>query len=115
MALRMARMNNARNALPGPDDIAREVLPNGIIVLARENFTTQSVVIAGSVQVGSIFEAMEKTGLSSFVASSLMRGTKNRDFDTLHETLEGIGASLGIGGGMHTTGFNGKSLAEDLR
>ena len=103
-----------QNALPGPDDIARVVLPNGIVVLARENFTTQSVVIGGSLLVGSIQEKPEKAGLSSFVAAALTRGTKNRDFDTIHETLEGIGASLGIGGGVHTTSFNGKSLAEDL-
>ncbi len=105
---------NRRNALPGPDDIARETLPNGMIVLVRENFAAKSVVLTGSVQVGSIFEAAEKAGLASFVASALMRGTRTRDFDTIHETLEGIGASLGMGGGAHTTGFDGKSLAEDL-
>jgi zinc protease len=107
-------MTTQNNALPGPDDILREVLPNGIIVLARENFSNQSVVISGSLEVGSIFESAAKAGLSSFVASALMRGTRGRDFDTLHETLEGIGASLGVSSNTHTTGFGGKSLAEDL-
>lgn len=106
--------NTTRNALPGANDIAREVLPNGIVVLARENFTSQSVVISGSLEVGSIFEAPQDAGLSSMVASSLMRGTFNQDFDTIHETLEGIGASLGIGSGVHNVNFGGKSLAEDL-
>ena len=108
----MASQRN--NALPGPDDVAREVLPNGIIVLARENFASKSVVITGSIEVGSIFEKQEKAGLSNFTASALMRGTKNRDFDTLHETLESLGANLGIGGGVHDVGFSGKSLSEDL-
>jgi zinc protease len=102
------------NTLPGPDNIVREVLPNGVIVLVYENFTTQSVVMGGSLEVGSIYESPEKAGLAGFVGGALMRGTKNRDFDTIHETLEGIGASLGVGSNMHTTGFNGKSLAEDL-
>ncbi len=102
------------NTLPGSDDIVREVLPNGLVVLARENFTTPSVVINGLIQVGSIYETPEKAGLANIVAGSLMRGTKSRDFDTLHETLESLGASLGIGGGVHTGGFSGKSLAEDL-
>jgi len=75
------------NALPGPDDIAREVLPNGIVVLAREHFTSQSVVISGLVQVGSVFETADKSGLSNLVSGALMRGTHNRDFDTIHETL----------------------------
>lgn len=110
--MNMASQRN--NTLPGPDDVTREVLPNGIIVLARENFASKSVVITGSIEVGSIFEKPEKSGLSNFTASALMRGTKNRDFDTLHETLEGLGASLGIGGGVHDVSFSGKSLAEDL-
>jgi len=112
----MATMTNnpQRNALPGSDDIAREVLPNGIVVLARENFTTQSVVISGSLTVGSVFETDQTAGLAGMVAASLMRGTQHREFDVLHETLESIGASLGFGGGVHSTSFGGKSLAEDL-
>jgi len=101
-------------ALPGPNNIVREVLPNGIIVLARENFMTESVVISGSLRVGAIFETAAESGLANFVESALMRGTHNRDFDTIHESLEGIGASLWISGSVHTTGFGGKSLAEDL-
>jgi len=106
--------NSNHNALPGPDDIVREVLPNGMVVLVRENFATPSVVIHGLVQVGSIYEASDKAGLAYIVTSALMRGTKSRDFDTIHGTLEGLGASLGLGGGVHTSSFGGKSLAEDL-
>ena len=113
----MTTPNNLRsttNTLPGADDIARAVLPNGIVILARENFTSQSVVISGTIAVGSIFETVPTAGLASMVASSLMRGTTNRDFDSIHESLEGLGASLGIAGGVHSTSFGGKSLAEDL-
>lgn len=114
----MTTPNNAttarRNTLPGADDVARVVLPNGIVILARENFTSQSVVISGSVVVGSVFEDAATAGLAAMVASSLMRGTRSRDFDAIHETLEGLGASLGIGGGVHSTSFGGKALAEDL-
>src|SRR5258708_11584167 len=106
--------SDTHNAMPGPDDSAREVLPNGIVVLARENFTTASVVINGLLQVGSVFESPAQSGLSNIVAGALMRGTKTRSFDEIHETLEGLGASLGIGGGVHSGGFNGKSLVEDL-
>lgn len=107
-------MTMKHNAIPGADDIAREVLPNGIVVLARENFSNQSVVITGTLEVGSVFEGRDKAGLAGFVGSALMRGTKSRDFDMLHETLESLGASLSIGGNTHTTGFGGKALAEDL-
>jgi zinc protease len=102
------------NALPGSDDITREVLPNGIIVLARENFATQSVVINGLLETGAIFENAEKAGLANLTTGTLMRGTQHRDFNTIHETLESLAATLGISSGVHNSGFSGKCLDEDL-
>jgi zinc protease len=110
---RLTTMNNTLS-LPSSADILRVVLPNGITVLARENFANQSVVISGSLAIGSLLEPDGKQGLAEFTASALMRGTRNRDFDALHESLESIGASLGVSGGMHSTSFSGKALAEDL-
>ncbi|MBO9309424.1 MAG: insulinase family protein [Chloroflexi bacterium] len=107
-------MASSALSLPSSADILRVVLPNGITVLARENFANQSVVISGSLAVGSLLEPEDKQGLADFVASALMRGTRNRDFDTLHEALESIGANLSVSGGAHSTGFGGKALAEDL-
>lgn len=101
-------------SLPGPDNITRVVLDNGIVVLVYENFVAQSVVISGSLEAGSIYETPEKSGLANLTASALMRGTQHRDFDAIHSSLEDIGADLDIGVGVHSTGFGGKSLAEDL-
>jgi len=100
--------------LPGPEDIIRRELPNGITVLVRENFNANSVVINGSVDAGSLFDPENTEGLAAFTAASLIRGTLNRDFATIHEMLEGNGASLSASSGIHTAGFSGKSLAEDL-
>ena len=44
------------SALPGPKDIYREILPNGITVLTRSNFNSPSVVIAGYFDAGSLFD-----------------------------------------------------------
>lgn len=101
-------------ALPGPDTITRVVLENGITVLVYENYAAQSVVLAGSLQAGSLYETPDKSGLASMTASALMRGTEQHDFDMIHASLEDIGADLDVGAGVHTAGFNGKSLAEDL-
>ncbi len=101
-------------ALPSADTITRVTLDNGITVLVYENDAAQSVVLAGSLAAGSLFESPEKSGQASLTASALMRGTANHDFDTIHAALEDIGADLDVGAGTHTTGFNGKSLAEDL-
>ncbi|MFN8375142.1 MAG: pitrilysin family protein [Anaerolineae bacterium] len=101
-------------SLPGPDNITRVTLQNGITVLVYENFAAQSVVISGVLNAGTINDPAEKAGLASMTAAALMRGTHNRDFNTIHESLENIGADVGVSAGAHKANFFGKSLAEDL-
>ena len=102
------------NSLPGPETITRRVLKNGIVVLARENFTAPSVVIDADLRVGALWHGREKAGLSDFTASMLMRGTERYAFAEIYEQIESAGASLSVSGGTHTSGFYGKCLAEDL-
>jgi zinc protease len=102
------------HSLPGPDNITRRTLPNGIIVLARPNPGSLSVVISGHLNAGAISEPDDKLGLAGFTAISLMRGTTQHSFQQIYEALESNGASLGLDGGTHTTGFYGHALAEDL-
>ena len=104
----------AKPSLPGPKDIYKAVLSNGITVLARSNFNSPSVSLGGYLPAGSIFESDEKLGLADFVSSSLMRGTKTRSFDAIYNELESVGASMGFDSGVHNTSFGGRSLVEDL-
>jgi zinc protease len=101
-------------SLPGPETIARRELENGLIVLARENFASPSVVVAGNLLAGSAGETRSNAGLADMTASGLMRGTSKRSFERIHQTIESIGASLSVGAGGHHTSFRGKALAEDL-
>ena len=101
-------------SLPGPDDITRVQLKNGITFLFRPNMNSMAVSIGGYIQAGSIYDTQGKLGLADFTTSTLMRGTKSQNFQEIYDTLESIGASLGIGCGPHTIGFGGKALAEDL-
>lgn len=100
--------------LPGPEDILRVELSNGIVVLARANFNSPSVVIQGFIDAGSLFDPDEKLGLADFTAETLLRGTARRSFLEIYDVLESAGASLGFSAGTHTTGFAGKALSEDL-
>jgi zinc protease len=102
------------HSLPGPDDIYREVLPNGITILTRSNFNSPSVVISGFFGAGALYDPEDKLGLAEYTSFALMRGTKTRTFDSIYNELESVGASLGFSSGVHTSGFNGRSLAEDL-
>ncbi len=101
-------------SLPGSHNVTRVTLANGIAVLVYEKPDVQSVVIAGSLRVGGIYESPEQNGLASLTASAVMRGSQKRDFNTINAALEDIGADLDVSGGVSTTSFSGKSLAEDL-
>jgi len=103
------------HSLPGPETIRRRVLPNGMTILARENFSSPSVVVTGSLTVGALDESTAHGGLADLTASGLMRGTASRTFEKIYESIESLGASLSFGAGTHSTSFRGKSLAEDLR
>ena len=56
----------AKPSLPGPKDIYKEVLSNGITVLARPNFNSPSISMGGYLPAGAIFERDEKLGLADF-------------------------------------------------
>lgn len=103
-----------RRSLPGPHNVARRELANGIVVLVRENHASPSVVINGYVAAGGLDETEATAGLAHFVAGSLMRGTRRRSMQAIYESIESIGATLGFGSGKHKTTFHGKALAEDL-
>ena len=102
------------SSLPGPEDIHREVLSNGITVLTRSNFNSPSISMAGYLPAGSIFESDEKLGLADFVSASLMRGTQTKSFDAIYNELESVGAGLGFDSGVHNASFGGRSLVDDL-
>jgi zinc protease len=106
--------SSSLDSLPGPDNITRAVLPNGIVVLVRSNFNSPSVVVSGYLQSGSLFDPNEKMGLADFTASALLRGTQRRNFQDIYDSLESVGANLSIEGSTHSIGFGGKALAEDL-
>lgn len=101
-------------SIPGPQDIVRRELDNGIVVLVRENHSSPSVVVSGYLPVGAYDERPEQAGQAAFTAGALMRGSAKRTFEQIYEELESVAASAGVSGGTHTTGFGTKSLVEDL-
>ena len=108
------RQRRSAHALPGPDDTLRETLPNGITVLARENFASPAVVVSGYVEAGSEDEPADLHGLTSFTLDMMERGTQRRSFEELYEAVESIGASFGLSAGAHISSFSAKGLASSL-
>ncbi len=107
--------NDHRNALPGPDDITRVVLENGITVLTRTNFNSPTLSIKGYLHSGSLFDPVDKLGISYLTANGLMTGTGAYDFQGLYNEVESIGARLNFSSGTLTTSFSAHCLSEDLK
>lgn len=101
-------------SLPGPHDVARWQMANGMVVLLRENHASPSVVVQGFLGSGAMEEDPTNAGRASLTASALLRGTQRQTFEEIYDSMEAIGASLRFGAGKHHTSFQGKALAEDL-
>ena len=89
-------------------------LSNGIILIVKENHHTQSVIVRGRLQGGANLDPVDKVGLASFATSLMRRGTVNRTFAEINETVEAVGAMLHFSCGRHLTTISSKSLSEDL-
>jgi len=92
----------------------RYELPNGMVALVQRNTTAPTVSVYGEVRVGAANEPPEKNGLSAFTGAALIRGAGHRTFQEIVARTEAVGASVNAGGGMHSTGFAGRSLNEDV-
>lgn len=102
------------HSYPGPENVHRTQLDNGITILVRENSAAPVVVLEGCLPVGSLNEDADRAGLASFTASLLTRGSSRFDFDTFNETVESVGASISTSASDHLTSFSAESLAEDF-
>jgi zinc protease len=96
------------------EQISRQVLPNGIILLVRENHDSPVISLRGLVKAGAIYDTDERAGLADFVADSLERGTRRRSYGDINKVLDNLGATLGIGSSDETSGFYGRCLSEDF-
>jgi zinc protease len=85
-----------------------------MVALVQRNEGSRTVSVRGEVRAGAVNEPAERTGLSAFTGASLIRGTERRSFQEIVATTEALGASVNAGGGMHSSGFGGRALSEDL-
>ncbi|NTV63736.1 MAG: insulinase family protein, partial [Oscillochloris sp.] len=92
----------------------RHVLPNGMVALIRRNPGAPTVSVRGEVRVGAAQEPPDQGGLAVFTGAALIRGAGTRSFQQIVAETEGRGCSVSAGGGMLSSGFAGKALAEDL-
>jgi zinc protease len=104
----------ASAAVPTLEAIQRVELSNGVTVIGRPNASSGSVVMRAVVRAGTAFDDDATSGLASFTARAVSRGTRSLPFADLNELVDSLGASLGSEAATHTASVGFRSLAEDF-
>jgi zinc protease len=110
----MSEQNSSNMNFPGPHNIARFQLANGITVLAFSNMSSKSLTISGMLSSGGAWDQPGKYGTAHFTAAMLLRGNENSSFQEINDQLEGVGASLSFSASTRNTYFRGRSLVKDF-
>jgi zinc protease len=92
----------------------RDVLLNGVVVLAKETNTTPAVTILVGVRAGAYYDPDGREGTAALAARVLDRGTENHSAAAIADELDGRGASLSVMAGRHQLTISATCLAEDF-
>jgi len=91
--------------------VSRQVLPNGLTVLVREDAAVGVVAMSLQVRAGSRFESTTTTGITNFLHRAMLRGTSKRTAIQLATGYEDIGGSLDASGEVEAAEVRGQALA----
>ena len=91
--------------------VSRQVLPNGLTVLVREDTAAGVVAMSLQVRAGSRFESPTTTGITNFLHRAMLRGTSKRTAVQLATSSEDIGGSLDASGEVEAAEVRGQALA----
>ncbi len=92
----------------------RQVLDNGVVVVARQTRTTPAVTIHASVHAGGIYEPRDTPGLAFFLSRVIDRGTLTRSADQIANDLDGRGVTLSVNVTRHQLSLTCACLVEDF-
>jgi zinc protease len=96
-----------------PGDIERVVLPNGLILLLKEDHSLPIVSFNAAFNGGMRQETLQLNGLSSLVGSVWTKGLPGESSDQVRAKLEARGAGLSAYSGHNSFVFSMSYLAED--
>jgi zinc protease len=92
----------------------RQVLPNGVTVIAKETRTTPAVTIYAAVHAGTLYDPPDAAGVAHFVSRTIDRGTVTHAADQIAEELDSRGVSLGVTVNRHVLSLVCTCLVEDF-
>lgn len=93
---------------------ARDVLPNGAVVLAKQSRLTPAVTLLAALRAGSLHDPDDRLGVAHFLSKTLDRGTATRTATQLAVELDDRGVSLTVSATRHVLSVSCTCLAEDF-
>jgi zinc protease len=96
------------------EQIVRHVLPNGLVVLLRENTRTPIVSVRVVFKGGLRAETESDNGISNLTARLFLRGTRKKRAFQLSRALESMGAEISVYSHNNSFGISLDLLKEDL-
>jgi zinc protease len=93
----------------------RERLPNGLIVLVRENTATPVVAASLFVRMGSRWETDRDAGISYLLQQVLLKGTATRSGLEIAETAEGLGGGIGASADLDFSELRATALSRNWK
>jgi predicted Zn-dependent peptidase len=91
--------------------IVRHVLPNGLVVLVREDPAVGVVAASLLVRSGSAFETADTAGVTNFLQRAMLRGTKRHSTLALAEAAEELGGAVDASGDVDYAEVRATALA----
>ncbi len=83
-------------------EVKKIVLPNGLRLLLCEDHRLPLVSIMGMFRGGLLAENANNNGVTDLLASTLIKGTKNRNAQNIADTIEQVGGSIGASAGNNS-------------
>jgi zinc protease len=88
-----ARAGAATGPAPAPTAPTREVLPNGVVLIAQEHHAADVVAVQLWMRVGGRDEQPDELGLSHYMEHMLFKGTPTRPPGSIDKLIEGFGGA----------------------
>src|ERR1700674_2417686 len=108
-------MIEARTIMNTPETfIGREVLPNGLVVIAEPMPHLRSVSIGIWVRSGSRREAAAVNGMAHFIEHMVFKGTERRTAEEIAREVDSVGGLLDAFTSKEMVCFNAKVMDEHL-
>jgi len=104
----------AQSSASKDSEVKKELLSNGLRVLIHEDNRLPLVSISAVFRGGLLSETPQDNGISTLLASTIVKGTKTRTAQQIAESVEHLGGSIGAGAANNSIAISVEVMKEDF-